>query len=88
MGNKESGSQTYMSATKLDRLEAYPGVDYLGVGYDIIRGNPSGDGELMLDPGFRQPVRVRGRRHTNHAVPAPSRDRLSASRARALRCAT
>ncbi|KAA0162852.1 hypothetical protein FNF31_03115 [Cafeteria roenbergensis] len=34
----------------------YPSVDYLGVGYDLIRGNPDGDPETQLDPGFRNSV--------------------------------
>ena len=39
-------------------MEPYPGVHYLGVGYDFAAGNPSGDPQFMLDPGFRQPVRT------------------------------
>ena len=31
----------------------YPGVDYLGVGYDLTKGNPDGEPPLMIDPGFR-----------------------------------
>ena len=34
----------------------YPGVDFLGGGYDYFNGNPDGDGESRLDPGFRAPV--------------------------------
>ena len=34
----------------------YPGVDYLGVGYDLLRGNPEGDKDTFVDPGFRLPV--------------------------------
>jgi len=34
----------------------YPDVDYLGVGYDIIFGNPQGDQSSQLDPGFRANV--------------------------------
>merc|ERR1719265_1528947 len=34
----------------------YPGVDYLGSGYDIIFGNPKGDPDTQLDPGFRADV--------------------------------
>ena len=30
----------------------YPGVDWLGVGYDLIRGNPDGDdANGNIDPG-------------------------------------
>lgn len=58
MGDKESGSTTYLTPTAIEQSKPYPGVDYLGVGYDIFRGNPSGDDVYMLDPGFRQPVRV------------------------------
>ena len=38
-------------------METYPGVDYLGLGYDAIHGNPDGSDELSIDDGFRQPVR-------------------------------
>merc|ERR1711871_1675448 len=34
----------------------YPGVDYLGIGYDLLRGNPEGDPDTFIDPGFRLPV--------------------------------
>ena len=58
VGNRETGSANYATATQLEQMKPYPGVDYLGVGYDIFHGNPSGDGIYMLDPGFRQPVRI------------------------------
>lgn len=31
-------------------------VDYLGVGYDSIKGNPIGDPDMMVDPGLRSPI--------------------------------
>ncbi|KAI4834890.1 perforin-like protein 2 [Plasmodium brasilianum] len=31
-------------------------IKYLGLGYDIIMGNPEGDPTLNIDPGFRGPV--------------------------------
>ena len=34
----------------------YKGVDYLGIGYDYMKGNPEGDPDTMVDPGFRLPV--------------------------------
>ena len=34
----------------------YPGVDYLGIGYDLRHGNPDGDPQTHVDPGFREPV--------------------------------
>ena len=37
----------------------YPGADYLGIGYNLIEGNPEGDPLLQMDPGFRAPVIVR-----------------------------
>lgn len=40
-----------------DTLSTLQGVDYLGMGYDMIHGNPEGDEKTMLDDGFRQPVR-------------------------------
>lgn len=58
VGNQEAGSKNYVTAKQLEQLKPYPGVDYLGVGYDIYNGNPHGDNVYMLDPGFRSPVRV------------------------------
>ena len=57
VGSRESGSNSYVTVTQLEQMKPYPGVDYLGAGYDIFFGNPAGDGVYMLDPGFRQPVR-------------------------------
>jgi hypothetical protein len=34
----------------------FPGIDWLGVGYDIVKGNPEGDQNTLLDPGYRIPV--------------------------------
>eukprot|EP00921_Rhytidocystis_pertsovi_P009215 GHVQ01014818.1.p1 GENE.GHVQ01014818.1~~GHVQ01014818.1.p1 ORF type:complete len:592 (+),score=60.43 GHVQ01014818.1:170-1945(+) len=34
----------------------YPCIHYLGIGYDVVFGNPLGDPVLMVDPGFRDPV--------------------------------
>merc|ERR1711871_25857 len=34
----------------------YMGIDYLGMGYDLLKGNPHGDPDTMLDPGFRVPA--------------------------------
>ena len=58
VGSRETGSKSYVTATQLERMTPFPGVDYLGIGYDIYHGNPNGDGIYMLDPGFRQPVRI------------------------------
>ena len=58
VGSRETGSSSYTTATQIEESKPYPGVDYLGVGYDIFHGNPNGDGMYMLDPGFKQPVRV------------------------------
>lgn len=37
-------------------LASYRGIDYLGLGYDMIFGNPHGDPILQIDPGFRAPA--------------------------------
>ena len=34
----------------------YKGIDYLGIGYDLIVGNPEGDPATKIDAGFRRPV--------------------------------
>jgi hypothetical protein len=36
----------------------YPGVDFLGLGYNLAYGNPSGDPLTQIDPGFSAPVAV------------------------------
>eukprot|EP00371_Babesia_bovis_P001079 XP_001609726.1 mac/perforin domain containing protein [Babesia bovis T2Bo] len=33
-----------------------PGMDYLGIGYDAIKGNTMGGEESLLDPGYRAPI--------------------------------
>jgi hypothetical protein len=34
----------------------YPGMDVLGMGYSLVQGNPHGDPNTQIDPGFRSPV--------------------------------
>lgn len=58
VGNRETGSRSFLTPTQIEREQPFPGVDYLGVGYDLFFGNPDGDGMYMLDPGFREPVRT------------------------------
>jgi hypothetical protein len=38
------------------RVQATSGIDFLGVGYDLAKGNPDGNGETILDPGYRASV--------------------------------
>ncbi|CDJ59996.1 membrane-attack complex / perforin domain-containing protein, putative [Eimeria maxima] len=33
-----------------------PGLSFLGVGYDVVKGNPLGDPVVMGDPGLRSPI--------------------------------
>nr|CEL67724.1 TPA: hypothetical protein BN1204_035170 [Neospora caninum Liverpool] len=47
----------------LDQADVYkqahdtiPALDFLGTGYDLLKGNPLGDPETSLDPGYRSPV--------------------------------
>lgn len=58
LGDHNSGTAVYMPTHQVGEMQAYPGIDYLGIGYDLIRGNPRGNPQDMLDPGFRQPVRT------------------------------
>ena len=30
--------------------------DYLGLGYDLYKGNPDGEPDGMIDPGFRRSI--------------------------------
>ena len=41
VGDKDSGSSAYVTPTQLASNQPYPGIDYLGAGYDIIHGAPS-----------------------------------------------
>jgi sporozoite microneme protein 2 len=34
----------------------YEGIGFLGTGYDLVLGNPDGDDDSMVDPGFRTPI--------------------------------
>jgi hypothetical protein len=54
---EDSGVGAMVTPEKLESMQPYPGVDYLGAGYDIFRGNPEGDPLNLIDPGFRQPIR-------------------------------
>jgi hypothetical protein len=53
----DSGTDSFVSPTHLEEKKPYPGIDYMGMGYDIFSGNPEGDWQTMSDPGFRLPVR-------------------------------
>ncbi|CBZ53706.1 MAC/Perforin domain containing protein, related [Neospora caninum Liverpool] len=39
-------------------VETAPATNFLGVGYDSIKGNPIGDPDMMVDPGLRSPIIV------------------------------
>ena len=40
VGDKDSGSSAYVTPAQLASNQPYPGIDYLGAGYDIIHGAP------------------------------------------------
>jgi len=54
----EGGGDFVESAPDIVPEEGQPfkGIDFLGIGYDIVRGNPRGGEKNLIDPGFRQPV--------------------------------
>ena len=56
-GVREIKSEIMMRTGNGDNLPD-PGSDYLGIGYNLIEGNPEGDPLLQMDPGFRAPVIV------------------------------
>ncbi|XP_955479.1 perforin-related protein, putative [Theileria annulata] len=41
---------------KINKNKKIPSLEYLGCGYDILFGNPLSDPELLVDPGFRDPI--------------------------------
>ena len=47
---------TTMNREGLGENGVFPGMDYLGTGYDLLKGNPEGDPNTSIDPGFRPPV--------------------------------
>ena len=53
----DSTTDALVPVHKLENMKPYPGIDYLGMGYDLVHGNPDGDVHTMLDTGFVQPVR-------------------------------
>jgi hypothetical protein len=57
VGSAESDVKSFVTPAKLEGMTSFPGIDYLGMGYDLLHGNPEGEGRLMLDPGFRDPIR-------------------------------
>jgi hypothetical protein len=46
----------WVTSTGLGDSPGVPGVEYLGLGYNIFEGNPRGTGNSELDPGFRHRV--------------------------------
>lgn len=46
----------WVSREGLGDSPGIPGVEYLGLGYNIFKGNPRGTDKAELDPGFRQRV--------------------------------
>ncbi|SBS98281.1 perforin-like protein 2 (PLP2) [Plasmodium ovale curtisi] len=49
-------SDETVTKEELHRSDIDLSLRYLGLGYDIIMGNPEGDPTLNVDPGFRGPV--------------------------------
>ncbi|BAM40814.1 uncharacterized protein TOT_030000076 [Theileria orientalis strain Shintoku] len=41
---------------KINKVKKIPSLEYLGCGYDILFGNPLTDSQLLVDPGFRDPI--------------------------------
>ena len=54
----DSGSGGMVTPEKLAAMQPYPGIDFLGAGYDMFTGNPEGDEKSMIDAGFKQPLRT------------------------------
>ena len=48
----ESGVDSFVDPAKIDEMKPYPGIDYLGMGYDIFHGNPEGDEKLTSEHLF------------------------------------
>ncbi|UKK02281.2 hypothetical protein MACK_001637 [Theileria orientalis] len=51
---EESGSQNHDEYTSKFKIPS--GLEYLGAGYDLIKGNPLGDNITLLDPGYKSNV--------------------------------
>ncbi|GBE60831.1 perforin PLP1, putative [Babesia ovata] len=43
----------YKHDTNIESIRAPLGLEYLGAGYDMVKGNPLGDTITLLDPGYR-----------------------------------
>ncbi|XP_952551.1 uncharacterized protein TA11680 [Theileria annulata] len=50
----EEGGDEEEDYTK--RFKTPSGLEYLGAGYDLIKGNPLGDSVTLLDPGYKSSV--------------------------------
>ncbi|PHJ16586.1 perforin-like protein plp1 [Cystoisospora suis] len=48
--------------------DTIPALDFLGTGYDALKGNPIGDPETSVDPGYRKPVVRFGWSHDAYGV--------------------
>ncbi|KFG61774.1 perforin-like protein PLP1 [Toxoplasma gondii RUB] len=53
---EENRAAAPLSAVYTKATKTVPAINYLGAGYDHVRGNPVGDPSSMGDPGIRPPV--------------------------------
>lgn len=51
--NIEYDDEEESTGEDVDEFDSPLGLEYLGAGYDLIKGNPLGDTITLLDPGFR-----------------------------------
>jgi hypothetical protein len=54
---QDQNAGSIIPVSQLEEKEPYPGVDYIGMGYDIYAGNPEGSWQTMSDPGFKLAIR-------------------------------
>eukprot|EP00375_Theileria_parva_P002054 XP_764730.1 hypothetical protein [Theileria parva strain Muguga] len=52
----EEESEELEDVDYVKRFKTPSGLEYLGAGYDLIRGNPLGDSVTLLDPGYKSSV--------------------------------
>jgi hypothetical protein len=46
----------WVTRSGLGENEGIPGIEYIGLGYNMLEGNPRGTSKSELDPGYRHRV--------------------------------
>lgn len=49
-------------------MAVFPGLYFVGIGYDILFGNPLGETDSLSDPGYRAQIYLLNWEFSNHGI--------------------